>query len=79
MQNEGNRSNTVDVGRALGGHTDPQLKMNIAGGRKAGLSQQEIGELIWQMARHGGFTAVIGGPNFALEVFESEKGNDNAT
>ncbi|PIB24137.1 hypothetical protein BFP76_02570 [Amylibacter kogurei] len=63
---------TIAALTALGGQTKPQLKVNIAGGRKAGLTQQEIGEVIWQMALYGGFPAAINGLNAALEVFEAE-------
>ena len=34
---------TIAALTALGGQTRPQLKINIAGGRKAGLSREEIG------------------------------------
>ncbi|MEM6758753.1 MAG: carboxymuconolactone decarboxylase family protein [Pseudomonadota bacterium] len=64
---------TIAALTALGGQTAAQLKVNIAGGRKAGLSQQEIGEVIWQMALYGGFPAAINGLNAALEVFAQEK------
>lgn len=63
---------TIAALTALGGQTRPQLKINIAGGRKAGLSREEIGEVIWQMALYGGFPAAINGLNAALEVFEEE-------
>jgi len=63
---------TIAALTALGGQTKPQLKVNIAGGRKAGLTQQEIAEMIWQMALYGGFPAAINGLNAALEVFEEE-------
>lgn len=66
---------TIAALTALGGQTRPQLKINIAGGRKAGLSREEIGEVIWQMALYGGFPAAINGLNAALEVFE-EEGDD---
>jgi len=46
--------------------------VNIAGGRKAGLSQKEIAEVIWQMSLYGGFPAAINGLNAALEVFDEE-------
>jgi len=69
---------TIAALTALGGQTAPQLKVNIAGGRKAGLSQQEIGEVIWQMSLYGGFPAAINGLNAALEVFETE-GKTDAT
>lgn len=63
---------TIAALTALGGQTAPQLKVNIAGGRKAGLSQQEIGDVIWQMSLYGGFPAAINALNAALEVFEAE-------
>lgn len=55
---------------AVGGQTAPQLKVNIAGALKAGASQREIGEVIWQMSLYGGLPAAINGLNAALEVFE---------
>ena len=63
---------TIAALTALGAQTAPQLKVNIAGGRQAGLTQQEIGEVIWQMALYGGFPAAINGLNAALEVFAEE-------
>ncbi len=69
---------TIAALAALGGQTAPQLKVNIAGGRKAGLTQQEIGEVIWQMALYGGFPAAINGLNAALEVFAAEKEGQDA-
>ncbi|WP_282062522.1 carboxymuconolactone decarboxylase family protein [Roseobacter litoralis] len=63
---------TIAALTALGGQTMPQLKVNIAGGRKAGLSQEEIAEVIWQMALYGGFPAAINALNAALEVFGEE-------
>jgi 4-carboxymuconolactone decarboxylase len=63
---------TIAALTALGGQTKPQLKVNIAGGRKAGLSQQEIAEVIWQMSLYGGFPSAINGLNAALEVFAEE-------
>jgi len=64
---------TIAALTAAGGQTKPQLKVNIAGGRKAGLSQKEIGEVIWQMSLYGGFPAAINGLNAALEVFSEEE------
>ncbi|MEY8099031.1 carboxymuconolactone decarboxylase family protein [Falsihalocynthiibacter sp. S25ZX9] len=46
--------------------------VNIAGGRKAGLSKEEIAEVIWQMALYGGFPSAINALNAALEAFEAE-------
>tara|TARA_B110000908_G_scaffold133529_1_gene157502 strand:- start:1289 stop:1696 length:408 start_codon:yes stop_codon:yes gene_type:complete len=67
---------TIAALAALGGQTRPQLMVNIAGGRKAGLSQEEIAEVIWQMALYGGFPSAINALNAALEVFAAE--NDGA-
>lgn len=61
---------TIAALTALGGQTAPQLKVNLRGGLQAGLSQQQIGEIIWQMALYGGFPAAINALNAALEVFE---------
>lgn len=69
---------TIAALTALGGQTAPQLKVNIAGGRKAGLTQQEIGEVIWQMALYGGFPAAINGLNAALDVFSEEEDQNDA-
>ena len=70
---------TIAALTALGGQTAPQLKVNIQGGRKAGLSQQEIGEIIWQMALYGGLPAAINGLNAALDVFAQEEEGTDAT
>ncbi len=67
---------TIAALTALGGHTAPQLRVNIQGGRKAGLSRQEIGEVIWQMSLYGGFPAAINRLNTALAVFEEEDKTD---
>jgi 4-carboxymuconolactone decarboxylase len=64
---------TIAALTALGGQTRPQLMVNIAGGRKAGLSQEEIAEVIWQMSLYGGFPASINALNAALEVFTAEQ------
>ncbi|WP_366944229.1 carboxymuconolactone decarboxylase family protein [uncultured Pelagimonas sp.] len=61
---------TIAALTALGGQTAPQLKVNIAGGLKAGLTQEEIAETIWQMSLYGGFPAAINALNAALEVFD---------
>ncbi|MFT5624405.1 MAG: 4-carboxymuconolactone decarboxylase [Lentimonas sp.] len=64
---------TIAALTALGGQTRPQLMVNIEGGRKVGLSQKEIAEVIWQMALYGGFPAAINALNAALEVFNKEE------
>lgn len=63
---------TIAALTALGSQTKPQLKVNIVGALKAGASQREIGEVIWQMALYGGFPAAVNALNAALEVFEEE-------
>ncbi|SOH93645.1 4-carboxymuconolactone decarboxylase [Monaibacterium marinum] len=63
---------TIAALTALGGQTRPQLKVNVAGGRKAGLSREEIAETIWQMSLYGGLPSAINGLNAALEVFAEE-------
>ena len=67
---------TIAALTALGGQTGPQLAVNIAGGRKAGLSREEIAETIWQMALYGGFPSAINALNTALSVFEAEDQTD---
>lgn len=67
---------TIAALTALGGQTKPQLKVNIAGGRRAGLTQKEIAEVIWQMSLYGGMPCAINGLNAALEVFSEEEGGD---
>lgn len=67
---------TVAALTALGGQTRPQLKVNIAAALRAGATEREIGEVIWQMALYGGFPAAINGLNAALEVFAEEKARD---
>ncbi|SEQ38301.1 carboxymuconolactone decarboxylase family protein [Thalassovita taeanensis] len=62
---------TIAALTALGGHTAPQLKVNIAHTRAAGASEREILEVIWQMAVYGGMPAAINGLNAALEVFSA--------
>ena len=64
---------TIAALTALGGQTRPQLKVNIAGALKAGVSETEIAETIWQMALYGGFPSAINGLNAALEVFAEEQ------
>lgn len=64
---------TIAALTAQGGQTRPQLQINIRAGRKAGLSRQEIAEVIWQMALYGGFPAAINALNAALETFAAEE------
>lgn len=64
---------TIAALTALGNQTSPQLKVNLQGALKSGLSKQEIGEIIWQMSLYGGFPAAINALNTALEVFEENE------
>ncbi len=64
---------TIAALTALGGQTSPQLKVNIEGALKAGLTKEEIGEVIWQMSLYGGFPSAINALNTALEVFEDSQ------
>lgn len=45
--------------KALGGQTALQLRNHIAEGRRAGVCQKEIVEVIWQIDLHVGFIAAI--------------------
>ncbi|MBX2836682.1 MAG: carboxymuconolactone decarboxylase family protein [Gammaproteobacteria bacterium] len=64
---------TIAALTALGSQTAPQLRVNIQGARKVGLSCEEIAETIWQMSLYGGFPAAINALNTALEVFAEEE------
>jgi 4-carboxymuconolactone decarboxylase len=70
---------TIAALSAQGGQTAPQLRLNIAAGRKAGLSQTEIAEIIWQMSVYGGVPAAINGLNTALDVFSREQAMTSQT
>ena len=63
---------TIAALTALGGQTAPQLRIHISGGLKAGLTETEIAEVIWQLSLYGGFPAAINALNVALEVFKEE-------
>ena len=63
---------TIAALTAMGGQTTPQLKANIEHTLEAGASQQEIIEVIWQMAVYGGVPAAINGLNAAKEVFATQ-------
>jgi len=54
---------TIAALAAMGGQTGPQLRINIEGGLKVGLSETEIAEVIWQMALYGGLPAAINALN----------------
>ena len=63
---------TIAALTALGGQTAPQLQINISGGLRAGLTETEIAETIWQMSLYGGFPAAINALNVALDVFRQD-------
>ena len=58
---------------ALGGQTAPQLRVHIAGARRAGASEREIAETIFQMGLYGGFPAMINALNVARDVFAEQE------
>ncbi|HDG1720396.1 carboxymuconolactone decarboxylase family protein [Kluyvera ascorbata] len=51
------------------GNAAPQLKVHIAAALHVGLTQDEIIEVIMQMAVYAGFPAALNGPFAAKEVF----------
>lgn len=51
------------------GNASPQLKVHIHGARNVGCSEQEIVEVIMQMAVYAGFPAALNGLFAAKEVF----------
>jgi len=51
------------------GNAEPQLKVHIAAGLNVGLTQEEITEVIMQMAVYAGFPAALNGLFAAKEVF----------
>ncbi len=64
---------TVAALTALGNAT-PQLKVHIGAALHVGLTQDEIVEVIMQMAVYAGFPAALNGVFAAKEVFASHKG-----
>ena len=55
------------------GNASPQLKVHIHGARNVGCSQQEIVEVIMQMAVYAGFPAALNGLFAAKEIFSEEE------
>ena len=55
------------------GNAAPQLKVHIAAGLNVGLTQEEITEVIMQMAVYAGFPAALNGLFAAREVFEARQ------
>jgi 4-carboxymuconolactone decarboxylase len=57
------------AGLAAIGHASPQLKSHIRGSLNAGLTREEIVEVLLQMALFAGFPAAMNGLQAAREVF----------
>ena len=55
------------------GNAAPQLKIHIEAGLNVGLSQDEIVEVLMQMAVYAGFPAALNGLFAAKDVFEQLK------
>lgn len=51
------------------GNARPQLEVHIAGGLNAGLTREEIVEILMQMAVYAGFPAALNGLAAARDVF----------
>jgi 4-carboxymuconolactone decarboxylase len=67
---------TVAALTALG-TAQTQLRIHIEGALRAGLTEEEIFEVIIQMALYGGFPAALNAVAVAREVF-AERGTDDA-
>lgn len=61
---------TIAALAAMGGQTGTQLRINIEAGLKAGLSETEIAEVIWQMALDGGLPAANNALNTLTSICE---------
>lgn len=55
------------------GNASPQLKVHLHGARNVGCSEQEIVEVIMQMAVYAGFPAALNGLFAAKEVFAQRR------
>lgn len=51
------------------GNAAPQLKVHIHGALNVGCTQEEVVEIIMQMAVYAGFPAALNGLSAAREVF----------
>ena len=56
------------------GNAAPQLKVHIHGALNVGCSEQEVLEVIMQMAVYAGFPAALNGLTVAKEVFAEREG-----
>ena len=68
---------TIAALTALGNAT-PQLKVHIQAGLNVGLTQEEITEIIMQMAVYAGFPAALNGLFAAKDVFAAAKNTNPA-
>jgi len=66
------RELAVVAGLTALGNAAPQLKVHIHGARNVGCTQDEIVEIIMQMAVYAGFPAALNGLFAAKEVFAEE-------
>jgi 4-carboxymuconolactone decarboxylase len=66
------RELAVVAGLTALGNAAPQLKVHIHGARNVGCTQDEIVEIIIQMAVYAGFPAALNGLFAAKEVFAEE-------
>lgn len=57
------------------GTAQPQLKVHIEAGLNVGLSQEEITEILMQMAVYAGFPAALNGLFVAKDVFAARAAN----
>jgi 4-carboxymuconolactone decarboxylase len=71
----GNRDREIATIAALTamGYATPQLKVHIQAGLNVGLSQEEITEVIMQMAVYSGFPSALNGLFAAKDVFADVK------
>ena len=60
------------------GTAGPQLRVHLHGARNVGCSEQEIVEVLMQMAVYAGFPAALNGLLAAKEVFGQRHGSDGA-
>ncbi len=58
------------------GNAAPQLKSHVVGALNSGCTEQEIIEIMIQMAVYAGFPAAINGIMAAKEVFSGRKANE---
>jgi 4-carboxymuconolactone decarboxylase len=59
------------------GTAGPQLRAHIDGALNVGCTEQEVVEVIMQMALYAGFPAALNGMQIAREVFQERSGKKN--